>query len=310
MIKAISFSLLTIVLAVACGSPAGTPQPTPQPSPPGGPSDGPSPTPPITPSPIPTPAGEGISHPTGPSEVVLQYEVGGGFVPMEFYITQAPQFSLYGDGTVIWRPQDETARIGFGAALPPFLHGRMSEDGIQALLRFALGQGRLAGARETYRQDMCADCPSTTFRINADGMDKVVTIDALGEVNEGPDALDRNGFNALAQTLTNFDEQARNGVAGDVVVYDPSHYRVVLSQAQPEMGEFDEWPWPELTIDDFAEWEAGWQRRAVLQREQVARVAEVPSGGIASIAVEDTEGGLWTVGVRPLLPDEIAAEAN
>lgn len=307
-----SLSLLMVMLIAACGGPASTSAPTGSPGPAptgtGGPPETPAPTDPALPSPTPTPLGEGISHPTSPDEIILQYEVGGGFVPMEFFITQTPQFSLYGDGTVIWRPQEQQARIGLpGASLPQLLQGKMDEEAIQALLRFALGQGRLAGAREQYTQDTCADCPTTLFRINADGMAKLVSIDALGEVNEGPDALDRNGFALLADTLMNFDEQARNGVAGEVVVYDPSHYRVVLSQAQPEMGEFAAWPWPELTLNDFEEWDAGWQRRAVLTRDQVGAIAEVPSGGTASLMYEDPEGEPWTIGVRPLLPDEIAA---
>jgi hypothetical protein len=315
MIKAVSFSLLAVVLIGACGGPAASPSPasptpagpTPGVSPTGSPSptDQPTPTPVATPAQTPPP--DGIDHPTGADELVLQYEVGGGFVPFEFFITQAPQFSLYGDGAVIWRPQQDAGRIGLpGGALPRFLQGRMDEDAVQALLAFALGQGRLAGARETYPQNSCADCPTTIFRINADGMSKTVTIDALG-IEAQMDAADRAGFLVLSEWLNNFDAQAANGVAGDVVHYDPPLYRVVLSEAQPEMGEPAEWPWPEVDIDEFESLDAGWQRRAVLTREQVAVITEVPSGGVASILVEDPDGELWTVGVRPLLPEEIAA---
>jgi hypothetical protein len=300
------FSLLTVSILAACGGPA-VPSLTPGQSPSPGSSPGASPTPSAPPS---VPAG-GIAHPTDPGTVILQYEVGGGFVPMEFFITQAPQFSLYGDGTVVWRPaEDMGRRIAVPGGLPRFVQGKMNEDAVQALLGFALGQGRLAGAREVYNQDGCADCPTTFFRISADGMTKEVTIHALSDLAEGPEAIDRAGFWMLADTLTNFDEQARNGIAGDVALYDPSHYRVVLSQAQPEMGEFGEWPWADLTIEDFASADADWQRRAVLFRDQVALLTEVPSGGIASIMVEDPDGGLWTVGVRPLLPDEIMAEVK
>ncbi|CAN5670004.1 hypothetical protein BH23CHL7_BH23CHL7_13250 [soil metagenome] len=226
---------------------------------------------------------------------------------MEFFITQAPAFSLYGDGTVIWRPQEDSGRIGLPGALPGFVQGKMDEQGIQALLAFALGQGRLADAREVYNQDGCADCPSTMFRITADGMSKLVVVDALGMADEGADAIDRRGFALLSETLGNFDEQARNGVAGEVVLYDPPLYRVILSEAQPEMGDPADWPWTDVALADFESADADWQRRAVLTREQVALVTEVPSGGVASILVEDPDGKVWTVGVRPLLPDEIAA---
>jgi hypothetical protein len=304
MKKLLSLTLLTTILLAACGGPTASPIPTPDQTP----SGTPIPTVPPSPDPTPSPVGEGIGHPTGPTDVILQYEVGGGFVPIDAVITQVPQFTLYGDGTAIWLSMEQHERIGlFGGTLPPLVHGRMGQEGIQALLRFALGQGRLAGAREHYGQDTCADCPTTTFRLNIEGTSKVVTVDALGEINEGADALDRNGFNLLAQTLSSFDEQARNGVAGDVSQYDPPAYRIVLSQAQPEMGEYGQWPWPDLVIGDFEEWEADWQRRAMLDRDHVASIVDVPNGGFASIMVEDPEGGLWTVGGRVLLPHEIGA---
>ena len=250
-----------------------------------------------TASPYPTPAGEGISHPTEPGVLILQYEVGGGFVPFEFFITQAPQFSLYGDGTVVWRPQEEMARIGPpGGGLPRFVQGRLDEQGIQALLSFALGQGRLAGGREHYAQDSCADCPSTVFRVNAGGVIKQVTVDALGMVEmEGADAADRRGFALLAETLASFDQQARAGVAGDITLYDPALYRVVLSEATAEMGEPAAWPWQDVALEDFESLDTGWQRRAVLTREQVALVTEVPSGGAASIPVSYTHLTLPTI---------------
>ena len=299
-------SLLSVLLIGACAGPAASPTATPGQSP--GESPGQYSPGPTSPPPTAGPAGDGISHPTGPHDVILQYEVGGGFVPIDAVITQVPQFTLYGDGTVIWVSMEQHARIGlFGGTLPPLVQGRMDEEAVQALLRFALGQGRLAGAREHYQQDTCADCPTTTFRLNADGVAKTVTVDALGEVNEGPDALDRTGFNLLAESLSTFDEQARNGVAGDVSQYDPPAYRIVLSQAQAEMGDFGDWPWADLDVEDFAEWEAGWQRRAMLERDLVDDVVEVPNGGFGSVMVEDRDGGLWTVGGRVLLPHEIAA---
>ena len=69
-------------------------------------------------------------------------ESGGGFVPMEFLLTQAPQFTLYGDGTVIYKPTDTRASDPMGGqGMLPYQVGHLDEDGVQALLRFALGEG-------------------------------------------------------------------------------------------------------------------------------------------------------------------------
>ena len=50
-----------------------------------------------------TPPPGAIDHPTGATDVVLRLEEGGGFVPIEFVATQAPIFTLYGDGRVIFQ---------------------------------------------------------------------------------------------------------------------------------------------------------------------------------------------------------------
>lgn len=42
-----------------------------------------------------------IEHATGASDLVLRIETGGGFVPVEVNLTQLPDVSIYGDGTVI-----------------------------------------------------------------------------------------------------------------------------------------------------------------------------------------------------------------
>ena len=57
------------------------------------------------------PAFGAIEHPTGPTDVVLRYEEGGGFVMPAFLATQAPHFTLYGDGTIVFRnPMHGSAR--------------------------------------------------------------------------------------------------------------------------------------------------------------------------------------------------------
>ena len=128
-------------------------------------------------------------------------EVGGGFVPMGFLLTQAPTFTLYGDGTVIFQ-QIDNRQNAFDAARLPWLVGHLNEEAIQALLNFALTEGRLANAREQYDQGMVADAPSTIFNLNAGGKTKTVNVYALMELPEpGPDAADRAGFLKLSKVL-------------------------------------------------------------------------------------------------------------
>lgn len=287
-------------LLVACSvGPGASPSPT------GSPGPTPTPTPIPTPSPSPTFGPEQIEHPTGAKEIVLRMEQGGGFVPMGFLVTQAPTFTLYGDGTVIFQ-QIDTRGAPFGTlAYLPWLVGHLDEEGIQALLQFALSTGRLANARDNYDNNTCADCGTTIFNLNAAGAEKVVTIYALSEMNEpGKDAADRAGFSQLATVLRDF--QTQEGL-GDLTAYDAEFYKVTLIEAFGEpVGAAIEWPWDDLTVDDFPVGDEPGDVK-ILDKEHVEKLLAVPNGGHPGVWVTDSDDKLVQFGVRPLLPDEDAA---
>ena len=270
-------------------------------------TQGPTPTPAgPTPSPSPTPAptfGQGqIQHPTGANDIVLRMEQGGGFMPMNFSITQAPQFTLYGDGTVIFQQIDNRGAPFGTLGYLPWLVGHLDEEGIQALLAFAMGPGRLANAKDNYDNPMIADAGTHVFNLNAAGEEKVVNVYALGlEGQPGPDQADRAGFSQLAAVLNDFASQ--DGL-GDVVAYEPEFYKVVLVEAFGNpVGAPIDWPWTDVDPDDFA---SGDEPGAIkiLDAEHVAELMEVPNGGHIGIWVTDPDDKLVQLAVRPLLPDE------
>jgi len=272
----------------------------------------PTPPPPPTPTPSPSFGGDQIEHPTGATDVVLRMETGGGFVPIDFLLTQAPQFTLYGDGTVVFEAAADPNRFGPGGPLTPFQTGRMTEEGMQALLSYALSTGRLAGARDSYIDMMIADAPTTTFTLNAGGLDKVVSVYALGMAQPGdPDAVDKSGFAQLADVLNNFERQAQSGTLDEIKPYDANLYKAtMLDQAPGGPGQAVDWPWEDLTLADFPTGdEPG--RVKVLTRDQVALLTDVPNGGQTGIPVNTPDGeSVVSFGLRPLLPDEEAAYLN
>ena len=223
---------------------------------------------------------------------------------MGFFLTQAPTFTLYGDGTVIFQPIDNRPNA-FDAARLPWLVGNLDEEAVQALLTFALTEGRLANAREQYDQGMVADAPTTTFSLNAGGQNKTVNVPALMELTQpGPDAADRQGFLQLSQVLSAFQSQEE---LGDVQPYEAELYRVVLIEGFGEpVGEPLDWPWDDVTPADFM---AGDESGAIanLDAEHVADLLEVPNGGHPGVWVLDPDENLVQLGVRPLLPEETAA---
>ena len=79
---------------------------------------------------------------------------------MGFLAGQAPTFTLYGDGTVIYRDWSQQQPNPIGDAQPqiPFHTVKLTEAEIQQLLEYVIGPGALGIARAKYDGAMCADC--------------------------------------------------------------------------------------------------------------------------------------------------------
>ena len=194
-----------VVIAAACTSGGAGPSSGP-------PSNAPSGAPSGAPSPSSGIFGE-IDHATGATDVLLRYEEGGGFMMPAFIATQAPIFTLYGDGTIIFRnPMAETPPA-VGSVMPqnPFRTAKLSEEQIQEVLKFALGDGGLGVARANYENMMIADAGTAIFTVDAGGIKKAVSVYALGLEMEGmPDALARAAFKNLAERLGRLRQRRRD----------------------------------------------------------------------------------------------------
>ena len=265
-------------------------------APPGGASGSPSPA--ASPSqPV------GVEHPTEATEIILRMTEGGGFVPMGFAATEMPAFTLYGDGTVVYRAGGLPA-AGGSSALPPLKVARMSEDQIATLVEFALETGGLADARERYDHPLVADAPTTTFDIDAGGTTKSVSIYAVGLTDaDQPDAAERTKFNRLAEALRNFANDVERGRASDEGEYEPTAYRAILIEGGMG-GEMRDWPWEELEPADFqVAGDLGF-RSTVVTPEQAEELTDDPRGGFLGVGVTGPDKAPYTIALRPLLPDE------
>jgi len=277
------------------------------------PSSGGSATPPpsapaASPSPSAAPVGA-IDHATGAKDVLLRYDVGGGLMMAGFSASQTPIFTLYGDGTVVFRNQMQPPmpQIGSVAPMTPLRTARLSEEQIQAVLEEALGQAGLGVARENYENPMIADAGSTTFTIDAGGVDKTVSIVALGGDTTGvPDALARANFQRLAEHLADFD------VGGTVPtdVYAPAAYRAILMDGTGQVGAVA-WPWTTLKPADFSfpadpnAFQLGTKAVSPADVEALG-LGAVPGGFQGMVLTGPSDGRIYALSLRPLLPDETA----
>jgi hypothetical protein len=272
----------------------------------GPPSTAPSGAPSTAPSPTAGSFGE-IDHATGGTDVVLRYEEGGGLVMPGFLATQAPIFTLYGDGIVIFRNPMAEPPPPIGSIYPalPFRTAKLTEDQIQSALAFALGDGGLGVARALYENMMIADAGTAVFTIEAGGIKKTVSVYALGLEMEGiPDALARSAFKKLADRLADFDQ----GGSITTDVYKPAKYRAILMDgaAAPDQKP---WPWADIKPADFP-------FPADPNAFQMAQRALTPAD-VEQLGLKDIEGGfqgmvltgpdgrkIYSLSLRPLLPDE------
>ncbi len=267
-------------------------------------SPNPSSSPGTTPEPSGTP-GVGIEHETGATDVVLRFEEGGGFVPMGFLAGQAPTFTLYGDGTIIFRDWSQQQPPVIGGAMPqlPFQTVKLTGDEIQQLLEFMIGPGALGIARAAYDPGNVADAPTAVFTINAGGITKTVSVVALGFENpQSPDALILTQLAAAGTRLREFK-------AANAAIWQPERYRGVLST--DAFGAPRDWPWPDLAPGDWHDITTPngftWNARTMTAAEIDALGMEDIEGGVINVVLNGPgDGNVYSFTLRPLLPDEEA----
>jgi hypothetical protein len=283
-----SLPLLAVVLLIAaCSGAAG--------SPPGSPAAA-SPSPSL-----------GIEHATGATDLVLRYDQVGGFIAPSATVTRGPIFSLYGDGTIVFRdfteaPPEAVDGLGRGT---PYRTAKLSERQIQALLLEAINEGALGIARAEYINNRIADAPTTLFTVHAGGVDKTVSVMGLGiEAQPGPDSLTLTALAKLGERLGQFN--AGTGFATELYV--PAQYRAFLMDAP--MGNNPApvaWPWTDIKITDFAvpaDALISFPIRTISAPDVAKLKLQQLEGGLIGVPIKAPDGKVYQLALRPLLPDE------
>lgn len=118
-----------------------------------------------------------IDHPAG-DDLVLRVEYGGGMI-RDFFLTGFPAFTLTGDGRVI--VPGAQIDIFPGPALPSVNVRRLSEQGIQAILKEVARTGLFRKSVDLQAaQNFVADAGDTIFSLHAAGKDVTIKVYGLG----------------------------------------------------------------------------------------------------------------------------------
>ena len=294
----------------------------------GGGSDAPSPSAPGSGAP---PSGGGggetgndgqIDHPTG-SEAVLAITWAGGMLHEAMTVTQVPPLVITGDGRVIMQGM-QTLEFP-GPALPALIERRLTEDGVQQVLR-ALEQTNLFTSDLEVRgmNGMVADANDTIFTVRAAGLESVVTVYAISMLfpdmepppNMGADELEAyRVLSTLHDRLMTLDSwlPADAWATDTWVPYQPEAFRLYVRDVtgQPvEGGELPgqvrEWPTdddPAAFGDEVVSFGDG-TRCGVVEGELGATwLAELEEANQNTLWTNGGDGR-YSIGVRPLLPHE------
>jgi hypothetical protein len=291
------------VVAAACTAAGGRAGSSPTATPP----TGATPEPPTGPPPI--------SHPAGATEVVVRIGYDGGFVAPGFFLTWLPSVTVYGDGTVI--TQGPVAEIYPGPALPNLRVSRVSEAGLQEILAAAAGAG-LLGADRHYGYDMIADAPTATFTVVANGATHETTAYALGIGDDRPEGMSAEDA-AARKALTSFEAKLADlpsWLGSEVVAADRSYgfdaIRVFTTPGDAtaldpgvEPSVVD-WPLAEplatagIPLDGIGR---EGSRCLLLEGDDLATARPMLETATELTFVR-SGGATYSLGLRPLLPDE------
>ena len=182
----------------------------------------------------------GIAHPAGTDQVVLRLSYEGGFVPVEYNLTQFPSFTLFGDGRIVLPgPQIE---IYPSPALPAVNQRIVTEDGMQSIIQAALDAGLGEGDRDhsDFGSTMIADATTAVFTFSADGQTSRVSVYALAELPERPEGMPdeeweaRTALNDLAQRLSALDQWLPEGSVGPEERFVADGYRLFVGRYRPD----------------------------------------------------------------------------
>ena len=225
---------------------------------------------------------------------------------------QSPIFTLYGDGTVIFRNplQDPPAAQGSTTPFNPLRTAKLSEDQIAELADPRPRRWRPGSGTPELREPDGRRCRRCCFTIDAGGIKKAVSIVALGmDVEAGnPDGPARTAFKKFADRLADFDQ----GGSIETSVYEPTGYEASIIES-PGMAAPDvvAWPWTDLTVADFkpsADPNDLSFPHATLTADQVAELGVNDyQGGFFGLPLNGSDDKLYTVALRPMLPDDPAA---
>jgi hypothetical protein len=238
----------------------------------------------------------------GADELMLRMTVWES-IPLPTVIDyDVPEFSLYGDGRVIFveRLTDEWP------GLPGLRLAQTTPEQFSNLMSIASAAlGDLSSPNYGWQGEV--EATSTRFELRTPAGIAVTDVWALERergLNEEvpPNAAERNRMRALHQMLASFGAGVANGDIEDLGAYEPVAYEATLGMSQYP-SEVQAWPWPDLQPEDFGRAPDGTLTAVVTPDQAAAVINRAAVGGFFKAEADD--GAEYLFRLKPLLPDQI-----
>ena len=251
-----------------------------------------------------TPMGR-IEHATAPTDVVFRFnrepDVEIGELSGEQFLP-GPEFTLYGDGTVIYRNEafDVFPAEGPIVRLSSFRIAHLDAAQVQSFLQFALSEGGLGTACDHYPARETDVTSWAVYVIRAGGVDK--RIESLGGAPFGP-------LHERLGTMTgdpSSEEWAPARYWGNL--FEAASIEAGVLPDPSVTGTFP-WPWPDIEPREFGELVAdGGIGRRVMSADEASVLGLSDDGGVVKrVYLVGPDGEtIYSFSLWPMLPDEMA----
>jgi hypothetical protein len=260
-----------------------------------------------------SPGGDALTFPSGDT-VALRVAHSGGFVPVSLLASRIPMVTVYADGRVI----TEGAQIMIypAPALPSIEERRIAVADVLTLVGRAQQAG--VGSGVDLGQPNVTDMPDTVFTVyTATGEQKTSAYALTEEISTtglSPEQIEaRSKLLGLLKELTDLEATLGAGKVSAGEQYQPVTVAGIASTWNPpsaadglQPSKEIAWPGPALPGKQFSE---GLDLGCVaVTGDQVSKV--MAAAATANVATPwASEGKLWHVSIRPLLPGEADCDA-
>jgi hypothetical protein len=224
-----------------------------------------------------------------PEAIVIQMRRVGGLPGDDPLELDMPDFTLYGDGTVIYRATDPAGDSWAIATLP--------NDSIAELLEFIRGKGFMEFTYDQPEPGSVSDAQTTLLYVNAKSEANAVSAYALDSDAEDGDAWDQ--FRALQEIVERLDEVDPVALGGSVEgEFAPEQTRIIaqLTNSPEAPAAAIDWPYPKIALP-------------ALVHADGSAVEFLVDGDVGRMPVPRFEtyvinGTFYRVGFQPVLPHE------